>query len=66
MVCFVIDLLRRVVLLLMVGFFVGFRVGILDDKVSIQQNHHIKSCSSVCYEYETLACNLDNFGLPNL
>ena len=51
---------------LMVGFFVGFHVGISNDKVSIQHNHHIKSCSSICYEYEILASNLDIFGLPNL
>ena len=64
--CFVVDLLRSAILSLTIGFFVGFRVGVSDGKVLIQKHDHIKSCLSVCYGYEILACNLDIFGLPNL
>ena len=38
----------------MIGFLRDFRVGNLDDKVSIRQSHHIKSCSLVCYRSRIL------------
>ena len=32
-----------------------FRVGLSDDKVSIRQNHHIKSCLLVCCKFEIIS-----------
>ena len=45
----VVDLLRYAILLLIVSFFVGFRVGVSDDKVSIRLSYHIKFDLLVCF-----------------
>ena len=42
-----------------VGFFVGFRVNVSNDKVSIRQNYHIISCWLVCRKFRILACILN-------
>ena len=48
-----------------VDFFLGFRVGNLDGKVSIRQSYCIKSCSSVCCKSGILNI-LGIFGLSNV
>ena len=50
--CFIVDLLRRVVMLFIVSFFVGFYVGVSNDKALIRQNHYIKSCSNYTIDLE--------------
>ena len=54
MQCFVFDLLCLTVLSVTVGFFVGFCIGVSNGKVSIRQNHHIKSRLSICCRYGIL------------
>ena len=54
MVYFVGHLLRCAVLSLTIGFFIDFRVSVSDDKVSIGQNRHIKSYSSVLCSFGSL------------
>ena len=46
--------MRHAVLLLTVGFLVGFRVAVSDGKVSIRLSHHIKFDSLVCCIAEIL------------
>ena len=61
---FIVDLLRfvatspQVIVSSMVSFFVGFCVDSSNDKVSIRQSHHIKSCLSICciFEILTISC----------
>ena len=48
MVCFLSDLIWHAVLSLAIDFLVGFRISVLDGKILIGRNHHLKSCLVCC------------------
>ena len=61
----VLSSLQHVVLTLTFFFFMVFRIGIEDGKVSIWESHHIKSCLLICCKSRILVI-LSIFRLPNM